>query len=132
MGLEGSDIANSATERTRYLESLREGNGFSNGPGRMVYFVKLDETILRSHSTAADLQHTITIESQRSHARIHLVSAVYFRGIAGDVPMLMISSHDGERLRQANQFEFPQELRRMMYVDHGLCTSDSTGQMHWS
>lgn len=95
MGLEGSDIADSATERTHYLESLGEGNGFSNGPGRMVYFVKLDETILRSHITAADLQHTTPIEAQHIHARTHLVSAVYFRGRAGDLPMLTISSHDG-------------------------------------
>lgn len=130
MGLEESDIANLTTERTRYLESLGEGNGVSSSPGRMVYFVKLDETILRSHITAADLQHTITIEAQHIHARTHHVSAVSFREIAGDLPMLVISSHDGERLRQANQFEFLQELR-MMYVDHELCTGDLTGQMHW-
>lgn len=76
MGLEGSDIANSATERTRYLDSLGKGNWFSNSPGRMVYFVKLDETILRSHITAADLQHTITIEAQHIHTRTHLVSVI--------------------------------------------------------
>jgi hypothetical protein len=132
MGLEGSDIANSATERTRYLESPGEGNGFSNSSGRMVYFVKLDETVLRSHITAADLQYTITIEAQHIHARIHLVSAVSFRGIAGDLPVMITSSHGGERLRQANQFEFLQDLQRMMYVDHKLCTGDPTGQMHWS
>lgn len=90
MGLEGSDIANSATERTRYLESLGEGSGFSNSPGRMVYFVKLDETIILIHITTADLQHTITIEAQHIHTRTHLVSVVYFRGIAGDLPMLMV------------------------------------------